>query len=369
VVGADTSQVIRGADLLACPATGQPLRPCPIEEADRAAGAAGPLTPRAGGGTPLGRTPTVLLRQDGRAAYPVVDGIPVLLGPERLVPAAEGPFSVDLNDPRYAEAYQEMDFYNRAAAVDVEAGARRLLRLAELPSASLGRFPDPAATWLDATYEATAQYEAYRHLAPLDGARVLQLGGKGEQAVAFLLAGAAEAWVVSPMIGELAHARALATRVGVGDRIRLAAGVAEELPLRSRSFDRVWGKSMHHMVDAMAYPQCARVLSRGGRFAAVEPWRALLHGIGTRVLGKRERGVECRPLTRDRLAPFDRAFAWIRVVRHGPVLRYPMIALEKAGVTLPLETAWRLARLDDRLGALLPPGNRGSCATLLGIAA
>lgn len=171
------------------------------------------------------------------------------------------------------------------------------------------------------------------------------------------------------MVGELAYARALARRFGVEERIRCAAGVAEELPLRTASMDRVWGKSMHHMIEALAYPECARVLRPGGRFAAVEPWRALLHTVGTRVLGKREKGVHCRPLTYERVAPFEEAFSESKVVRHGPVLRYPMIALEKFGVTVDLATMWRVERLDDRLGALLPVRNPGSCAALLATAA
>ena len=356
-------------ELLACPLTGRGLRVCSIEEADEEAGASGPFIARSGEGKPLGRTPTVLLRDDAKVAYPVVDGIPVLLAPERLVPTADGPFEVDLADARYAEAYEEMDFYNAAASVGADVGTTALLHLAGLSEAERRSFPDPAVTWLDATYEATAQYEAYRHLAPLDGVRILQLGGKGEQAAAFLLAGAAEAWVVSPMVGELAYARALAERLGVADRLRVAAGVAEELPVLDRVFDRIWGKSMHHMVDSVVYRQCARALKPGGRFAAVEPWRAALHEVGTKVLGKRERGVHCRPMTYDRVEPFKAAFVETRVVRHGPVLRYPLIALEKFGLGLSVGTTWRLGRIDDRLGGILPLRNPGSCATLLGTAA
>ncbi|MGH9223612.1 MAG: hypothetical protein ACRD2W_07445, partial [Acidimicrobiales bacterium] len=197
----------------------------------------------------------------------------------------------------------------------------------------------------------------------------LQLGGKGEQAVAFLLAGASEAWVVSPMVGELAYARVLARRFGVEDRLCVAAGVAEELPLRASWLDRIWGKSMHHTVDELSYAQCARALRSGGRMAAVEPWHALLHTVGTRVLGKREREVHCRPMTYERLGPFHRAFPDAKSVRHGPLLRYPMVALEKFGVYLDLPTTLRLARLDDRIGSLLPGvRNPGSCVALLATA-
>jgi len=360
--------MIPGVDLLACPLTGLTLREVTVDAAEASAG--GPFVARSGGGTPRGRTPTVLLREDNGAAYPVDNGIPVLLGPERLQPAASGPFQVDLADARYAEAYEEMAFYNEAAAQVEEtvhaASFPRLTAMATLGVAGRRQFPEPASLWLDATYESTAQLDAYRHLAPLDGTRILQLGGKGEQAVVFLLAGAEEAWVVSPMVGELAYARALARRFGVDDRLRCAAGVAEELPLQTARFDRIWAKSMHHTIDALSYPQCARVLRPGGRMAAVEPWRALLHTVGTKVLGKRERGVTCKPVTADRLGPFHQAFSEAEVVRHGAFLRYPMIAIEKFGVTVSLSTALRIGRIDDRIGRVLPGvRNPGSCAALL----
>ncbi len=44
----------------------------------------------------------------------------------------------------------------------------------------------------------------------MTGARVLQVGGSGLHAVKFLLAGAAETWLVSPVHGELIFGRALA---------------------------------------------------------------------------------------------------------------------------------------------------------------
>jgi uncharacterized protein YbaR (Trm112 family) len=362
--------VIAGVDLLACPLTGLRLREATLEAAEAEACEGQKFTVRSGGPQPLGRTPTVLLREDGRAAYPVISGIPVLLAPEQLAPPDAAHPALDLRAPQYAEAYEEMDFYNAVAQHQAGALASadlpRLSRITELSEAELRRFPEPAALWLDATYETTAQWDAYRHLAPVAGTRILQLGGKGEQAVEFLLAGAAEAWVVSPMVGELLHAAALARRFGVEDRLRCAAGVAEELPLRTAVLDRIWGKSMHHTVEELSYPQCARALRAGGRMAAVEPWRALLYSVGTHALGKREREVHCRPLTDERVQPFLEAFPSARVVHHGPILRYPLLALEKFGVKLSLRASWRVARVDDRLGSLLPGfRNAGSCATLL----
>lgn len=333
-----------------------------MEAAEEACG--GALTSRlaaAGTAEPVGPTPTVLLRADGLVAYPVINGIPILLAPERLVPSTDGPLDVDVSMARYAEAYEEMSFYNDVAeteAVDLEAFTR-------MRNDGPASFPQPAVDWLDALHEPAAQFEAYQHLAPMEGMRALQLGGKGHQAIAFLLAGAAEAWVISPMVSELLHARALGRRLGVEDRLRLAAGVAEDLPLASGTFDRVWGKSMHHMIDELAYRQCARVLRTGGRFAAVEPWHALLHEFGTHLLGKREPDVHCRPLDDVRVKPFFAAFPDGKVVRHGPAIRYALLALEKFGVIFSMAATWRAARIDDRLGRLVPGHNPGSCATLL----
>ena len=51
------------------------------------------------------------------------------------------------------------------------------------------------------------------------------------------------------------------------------------------------------MTTELAMPEIARVLKPGGRFSAMDPWRAPLYAIGTKILGKREVNVYCRPLT------------------------------------------------------------------------
>src|SRR5690606_33674889 len=118
------------------------------------------------------------------------------------------------------------------------------------------------------------------------------------------LGGAAEAWVVTPMLGEIRCAMALAEAAGVSDRLRSAVAVGEELPFAAESFDGIYcGGCLHHMQTEIALPEISRVLAPGGAFAAVEPWRAPLYAIGTRIFGKRERGAFCRPLTRERVAP------------------------------------------------------------------
>lgn len=197
----------------------------------------------------------------------------------------------------------------------------------------------------------------------------MQLGGKGLHAVKFLLAGAAEAWMVTPMVGEAIYARSLAEAAGVADRLRCVVAIAEELPFPSQSFDGIYsGGCVHHMVTELALPEIARVLADGGRFAAVEPWKAPLHTIGTKLLGKREVEVACRPLTTSRIEPLFQSFAEAHVMRHGALTRYPLLALSKLGVACPLSVAWYVHKIDDVICSVLPPLRRiGSSVALLGV--
>src|SRR5579885_1353718 len=116
--------------LLVCPRTRLPLRRLELADACRAVAPGRLVWPGAAG--PLAATaPThVLLRADGALAYPVVDGIPVLLAPEALIVAPGGAAdglqaeaaerrnrqSPAALAPRYAEAYAEMAHYNAVAA-------------------------------------------------------------------------------------------------------------------------------------------------------------------------------------------------------------------------------------------------------------
>jgi SAM-dependent methyltransferase/uncharacterized protein YbaR (Trm112 family) len=354
---------------LVCPETGRALRPCTRAEAEARVAGGRALVARSNGDVPaVGPTDTVLVRDGDDCAYPVVDGIPVLLGPEKLVAPGHG-FAPDLADRRYAEAYLEMTHYNRVAdAEPAESAERRLSRvLTSVPASGPGTasFPDPWQTWLDATFEPASQADAYRHLAPVHGKAVVQLGGKGVQAVKFLLAGARRAWVVSPMLGEVAHARRLARRLGVEDRLRAVVAVAEELPLPDASVDAIYaGGTVHHMVTELALRECARVLAPDGRFAAVEPWKGPLYAVGIRIFGKQE-DVPCRPLTAERAAPLLDAFEAAEIVHHGALTRYPLIALSKLGVPVSLAVVRRLTSVDDALCSLLPALRRTGSSTAL----
>ncbi len=305
----------------------------------------------------------LLLRADHLGAYPVVDGVPILMAPEMLVTAGRGEPIETRQDP-YREAYEEMDFYN-AVAEDERSDVTNSDAYVIVNNARKGsKYPGPG--WLDSQYEITAQADAYNFLAPLDGTTAVQLGGKGIHAVKFLLAGAAQSWLITPVLGEATLARDLAAAFGVLDRLRVVVGISEEIPVADCFFDRVYsGGCVHHMVTDRAFPEIRRVLKPGGKFAAVEPWRAPGYKVGTKILGKRERGVNCRPLEADRIPPLYGAFEEAVVHQHGTFTRYPLIALSKAKVRLRVETVEKVLKWDDRIASRLSLEKYGSSAALL----
>lgn len=357
---------------LVCPETKLALFECSLEEAERSISGGRPLVSRGlPGRPPIGRTPRVLLQKQSGWAYPVVDRTPILLGPERLWAPEE--LQTAASDPRYEEAARETQFYNEAAQregarVSTEALPEQLDRILRTPERLRASFPEPRGLWIDAVYDSASQRDAYGHLSPVHGRKILQLGGKGTHAVKFLLAGAAEGWLLSPMVSELAYGLALAHRCGVHERFACAGGVAEQLPFEDESFDAIYaGGCVHHMVTEEAFAECARVLRPGGRFAAAEPWRAPLYALGTKLLGKREPDVHCRPLTRGRVRPLFEAFEVAEVAHHGALTRYPLLALWKLGLELDMATVWRITRLDDALCSPFPwLRGAGSSVSVLG---
>lgn len=354
------------ASPLTCPVTGLPLEPARRDDVDVTF-----VPPRAHGYEPVGVTEQLLVRADGCAAYPVVDGIPVVRVPEQLVPVGSE-HECDVRTGAYAEAYAEMDHYSSTAAGEAPGAAtsthgRAIDRVLALSPDQRASFPAPYEVWLDATYELRAQWDAFQHLTPLAGRRVLQLGGRGLQAVKLVLAGAHEAWVATPMVGELVYARALAEHAGVADRVHFVAALAEELPFAPGSMDAVYTQGcLHHWVVDRAVPELVRVLRGGGVFAAVEPWRGPFYGIGTKVLGKRDPAVQCVVLEADRIQPFLAAFEDREVRHYGALTRYPMLALSKAGVRPGRDRLWRLAEREEVLTARWPRlRDTGSSVALL----
>jgi uncharacterized protein YbaR (Trm112 family) len=356
-------------DMLVCPETKIPLRECSLEEAKEAMCVDSPLRWRTEGfPNAVGPTARVMLREDSSGAYPIVDGVPLLLFPEMLFPKrSEKQF--DLKNPMWAEAYEEMEFYNAVCIAETNqllAGGANPLppNLAR----HVSTFPYPTDVWLDEEHDACGQLDCYLNLGNISGMKVLQLGGKGRHAVKFLVAGAKEAWLVTPMVGECLYAKSLARTFGVEDRLHCVAAVGEQIPLKADSVDIVYsGGCIHHMVAEVVAREVHRVLRSGGRFSALEPGQTLLHAIGTRVLGKRE-PVHCKPINSERLAPFYSMFERFRVERHGPLLRYLMIgACKLLKKNLSAQAGYRIGRFEDALFGHVPfLRERGGSLAILG---
>jgi len=295
------------------------------------------------------------LTSDGKTYYSIIDGFPILMYPEKLVPL-ENEEVTDVTDLQYREAYEEMTHYNSLGASSVENLDEKALYLLmgniksgpEEPA----KFPFPAKYWVDAKHDSLSQLEAYEYLAPLTNKTFLQLGGSGSHAVKAILAGAESAVHLTPMIGEAIAGRKLAEHYGVEDRFEAVIAIGEELPFRDDSFDTIYsGGCVHHMRTEFAFAEFHRVLTVGGRFSAVDPWKTPIHGIGTRLFGKRECDVFCRPIDPIRLKPIS-IFTENVVKRHGAFFRYPFLVLDKFGLQLPIGTMMNIGRVDDFFGKL-----------------
>jgi len=308
----------------------------------------------------------VMMSADGQTVYPIVDGIPILLAPEVSMADECGAFSP--LDPRYAEAYAEMGHYNSVADkahddIRRSHAFRTLSACRELSRHEQARFPYPVDRWLEATYDVTAQETVFAHLAPVLGKDVLQVGGTGIHAIRFLLAGAATATLVTPMISEARFARRLAGELGVAARLSLSVAIFEELPIPPESMDVVFsGGSLHHTITDLALFAATRVLKIGGKMGCFDPWRAPFYRIGIRLFGKREPGVFCRPLDNERTRYLSQCFQDARVEKHGSLTRYLLLVLQKSGLDFTDDGTAGYSRFvhrvmswDNRISSLLPP--------------
>ena len=306
---------------------------------------------------PIGLTDRVLRTVSGSHAYPVIEEFPVLMAPEKLVngEALSMHDPVDLHDPKYAEAYQEMEFYNSVANEELKAERifnvmGSLANFKDISSIS-SSFPNPADIWIDARHDSLSQLDAYRHLAPLNNNTFLQIGGSGSHAVKALLAGARSALLMTPMIEEARFATKLAEHFCVAERLACVIGVGEELPFADNSIERVYsGGCFHHMQLENVACELHRILTVGGKFSGVDPWKTVLHTIGTKVIGKRETSVFCKPITSERLAPLLVQFPDMTVSQHGPILRYLFLAAEKMNIKFTAKTMMKIMEIDDTVG-------------------
>lgn len=314
--------------------------------------------------TPL--TETVgdrLISSDGAIGYPIRQGFPILLGPEACT---EGDWSRDTKAPQYAEAYSEMEFYNavgakRAEQIRVAGSAalvdsvsmKHLFGIAQLPVSERADFPNPPLLWACDNIDAASEVDCYQHIGPVKGRRVLQVGGSGTTALLLLLAGASEATLLTPMIGEAQVASENARLLDL--QLRCVIGIGEELPFEDGYADVCFvGGCVHHMRTEIAFKELARVLSSGGKFAAIEPWKAPGYTLGVKLFGKRESNPFCSPLTKERVRPFRSTFTSADCVHHGSISRYPLIVAQKAGLMLSVPRAEWVTRVDDAICDCIP---------------
>jgi len=306
---------------------------------------------------PLGVTEQLAVADDG-TAYPVIGGIPILMRPERLSRGAT-PDGVDTTALPYAEAYQEQVVYNQLTEAKLGGAAMDILREI-IQHADPAKFPEPLDAWVTGGSSAGAYARAMQHLAPVNDANVLQVGGIGSHAIKLLHAGARHAYVVSPVIGELIEGQSIAAELGFADRITFVGGLAEQLPLADASVDRAYsGSSLHHTDTGASIPAIAAALTSHGRFASVDVWRGgKLYDVGVKLFGKCNNNPYCKPMTHERLAPASATFDDLEVTMHGAVARYPLAVASRLGRTPSPRTAVKMARIEDRVAGLIPPLQR-----------
>jgi uncharacterized protein YbaR (Trm112 family)/ubiquinone/menaquinone biosynthesis C-methylase UbiE len=302
---------------------------------------------------------------DRGISYPVKDGIPILLGPEAVT--EQSPWLRNLKSPQYDEAYKEMKFYNSAGYEHAKqirdtgsldnsdsAGLRHLGSIAKLSEAERGRFPE-SEIWLCETIDIAAERDCYHHIGSVRGKRVIQIGGKGIVAILLLLAGAAESILLTPMHGEASVAMELANLFGFKDRLRSVVGIAEEIPIEDCHIDVCFvAGCVHHMRTEVAFLEMARILTPGGKFAAIEPWRAPGYALGTKIFGKREPNAFRSPLDKERVSSIYKAFSSAECIQHGSLTRYPSIVAQKAGIVLSVPRAAWVADIDDAVCNCIP---------------
>ncbi len=223
-------------------------------------------------------------------------------------------------------------------------------RLKKVQESSTG-WIEPLDPYLDTAFDSVSQADIYRWVAPrLVEGDVLQVGGTGLVALKAIIGGAATATLVTPSQGELELTRRAATALGVSARLSTFLGFAEELPVPDDAFDVVLTEGcLHHTDVTAALHEAKRVLRAGGRFGAFDPWHARLYDVGIRVFGKRDPGVDCRPLNRERISKLHEIFPVAQVTFHGALARYPIIAADKMGLHLSRATVHRIILRDDAI--------------------
>jgi hypothetical protein len=167
-VSVPESDAPEGASSFVCPELHQPLKVVDLDTAEHSLGRR--LAPRRHAGrAPIGVTPLVALVEGYEIAYPVVDGAVIAMIPEQLTPDGEGA-PIDVTQPRYAEAYEEMSVYTSDSFYHLWDGTRGQLEGLRdaVERDQAGPFPE-SELWLGRGSTASACQTAYEHLQNLEG--------------------------------------------------------------------------------------------------------------------------------------------------------------------------------------------------------
>lgn len=313
---------------------------------------------------------TGLVTSDQQTFYPIVEGIPQLLAPEGIPLNGDASQSfIDIKLIQYREPYAEMNSYDDISSHHINAGdaesalggvMRDDIRMDAEGGVYTGTFPEPAEVWLDAKGCLLAQESAYKYLTPLSDTRILQIGGHGSHLIKFLLAGAREAWLVSPMIVELRRAMLLSRRFGFEERFFAVQGIAEELPTQDDFFDRIYsGGCLHHTVMEMTGPEVHRVLKPDGKASFVDPimtvpYRMFVKPFYSRGIGRVD-NAECSPILKEKASAFIKHFNNGSLNGYRTFVHFPLImATRYLKFDLSIPTIKRIEQIDRAGGNLFP---------------
>ncbi len=355
-------------EFLRCPVSKQRLRKAgeTVIQALEAERASGTLFRRSG--QPVeSKIEAGLITSDHGNFYPIVEGIPQLLGPEGISLNGEASLSpIYINMVQYREPYAEMNSYDNISGHHIDAGdaesalGQLIGSDSQVNDRAKTTFPYPSEVWLDAKGCLLAQEAAYKYLTPLEEARVLQLGGHGSHLIKFLLGGAREAWLVSPMIGELKRAGLLSRRFGLEGRLFTIQGIAEELPIQEGFFDRIYsGGCLHHTVIEMTGPEVCRVLKANGKAAFVDPimtvpYRMFVTPFYSRGIGRVD-DAECSPILKEKASAFIKHFNNGSLNGYRAFVHFPLImATRYLKLDLSISSIKRIEEMDRTMGKLFP---------------